>query len=151
METGHCIKHSTLILYFCISFGMPVQLLNGSLSQRTVAEVKRLSFYTHGPKSSAILFVDNPCRWWLKKYEMKPGKQYPVKLPFSLVNTMPLYLPVMKSTSMGYSVSSAVIAGALEMDSLYAFTVLSVLSANNDSMLCGLPQAVLLTHQVECY
>lgn len=82
---------------------------------------------------------------------MKPGEYYPVKLPFSQVNTMPLYLPVMKSTSTGHSVSSAVIAGTLEMDSLYAFTVLSVLSANNDSMLCGLPQAVLLTHQVECY
>lgn len=83
---------------------------------------------------------------------MQPGKRYPVKSPLSPVNTMPLYLSVMKSTSGGYSVSSAVIAGiALEMDSLYAFTVLSVLSANNDSMLCGLPQAVLLTHQVECY
>lgn len=82
---------------------------------------------------------------------MKPRKQYPVKLPFYPVYTMLLCLSVMKLNCMGCPVSSAVIAGTLEMDSLYAFAVLSVLSANNDSMLCGLPQAVLLTHQVECY
>lgn len=81
---------------------------------------------------------------------MQPGKQDPVKMLLPPVNTMPLYLSVMKSTS-GGSVSSAVIAGNLEMDSLHTFAVLSVLSANNDSMLCGLPQAGLLTHQVECY
>lgn len=49
----------------------------------------------------------------------------------------------MKSTGVGYSFSSAVIAGTLEMDQPCTFTVLSVLSANNDSMFCGLPQAVL--------
>lgn len=102
-------------------------------------------------KSAPILFGDNPHLGWLKKYRMKPGKRYPAKLPFPSLNTMPLYLPVMKSTSVGCPVSSAVIAGTLEMDCLYAVAVLSVLSANNDSMLCGLPQAVLLTHQVECY
>lgn len=73
-------------MYFCVSSGKPVQLLHVSPSRGTVAEVLQLSFYSHEPKSSPILFVHIPCLCWLKKYEMQPGKQYPVKLLLSPVN-----------------------------------------------------------------
>lgn len=39
-------------------------------------------FIVMNQKSAPILFVDNPHLGWLKKYKMKPGKRYPVKLPF---------------------------------------------------------------------
>lgn len=150
------MKYLNEALHQTLTYGISAshlwsQLLNQSPSQVNVAQVMRLSFSSHELKSSPVLFVDDLCLCWLKKYKMNLGNRISEVAILSSTNTMPLHLPVMKSTSAGSSVSSAVIAGTLEMDSLYAFTVLSVLSANNDSMLCGLPQAVLLTHQVECY
>lgn len=78
-------------------------------------------FIVMNPKSSPILFADNPCLRRIKEYAMKPGKRYVLKLPFSAVNTMQLYLCVMKSTGRGRSVSSAVIAASLEMVSPVRF------------------------------
>lgn len=64
-------------------------------------------------------------------------------LPLCPLPTMLLWLCWVKVITMENPVSSAVIAGPPQTDSPHALTVLRVPSAHNDSMLCGLPQAVL--------
>lgn len=89
-------------LYSCFSLKK-----NTAAFQRSDAGVMPLSCYSHEPKSSGSDFRINACL--SGKYEMRPGKHDPVSSLLTPLNRMPLYLPVIESTS-SHCGSSAVIA-----------------------------------------
>lgn len=68
----------------------PVQLLNGSVSRELLQKSCDYPFIVMNPNPPQSYLSITPHLCWLKKYEMKPGKWLPVKVPFSAVNTMPL-------------------------------------------------------------